>query len=236
MIDRLRIINDTIEEFTTGLPHDEPMLVAGELRKAIDRCFSEPTVQGIIAALEAEEGVTKTWADKTLETLHQRSPTSVHVALKQMQTGRKWSIAETFRHEYQIAANFMKHPDFVEGVSALLVRRPPTAPSWQPAKLEDISSSTDVAAPLFKDAGIPPMDLLVERDYERYRYPEFSLPAEQDIKRLVQSGSQEGRTRNAVLRHFLAASKARQGVREVVQEVLDRKTESDDQGILRWIE
>jgi 3-hydroxyisobutyryl-CoA hydrolase len=233
--ERLAIINDTIEEFSTGLPHDEPMLVAGELRKAIDRCFDKSSVQQIITALEREEGITKAWAEKTLETLHQRSPTSVHVALKQMQVGKNWSIKETFTHEYQIAVNFMKHPDFVEGVSALLVRRPSTAPSWQPAKLEDIPITQDVAAPLFAPSGVPQMEFLDDRDYERYPYPEFSLPTEQEISRLVRSGAEDGRSRSAVLRHFLARMKARQGIREVVSEVLDRKTQNDQNGILRWL-
>ena len=38
---RLEVINGTIEEFATGLPHDQPMHIAGTLRQAIDRCFSK---------------------------------------------------------------------------------------------------------------------------------------------------------------------------------------------------
>ncbi|KAF3346893.1 Triosephosphate isomerase [Verticillium dahliae VDG2] len=112
---RLAVINSTIEEYTTGLPYGEPILLAGELRRAIDRCFTKDSVPEILKALEAEEGATKAWAQKTLETLHKRSPTAVHVTLRQMRVGRDWSIAKTFQREHQIAAHFMQHPDFTEG-------------------------------------------------------------------------------------------------------------------------
>src|SRR5262249_41962293 len=52
---RLQGVNDTIEEFCTGLPHDEPILLGGELRRAIDRCFGRDSVGEIVAALQAEE-------------------------------------------------------------------------------------------------------------------------------------------------------------------------------------
>jgi 3-hydroxyisobutyryl-CoA hydrolase len=60
--ERLQLINSTIEEFCTGLPHDEPIHIQGELRNAIDRCFTKTSVPDIIAALKAEEGETREWA------------------------------------------------------------------------------------------------------------------------------------------------------------------------------
>ena len=53
---RLRRINDTIEEFATGLPHDEPIQIAGDVRRAIDRCFRHDTVGEIMQSLEKEVG------------------------------------------------------------------------------------------------------------------------------------------------------------------------------------
>jgi 3-hydroxyisobutyryl-CoA hydrolase len=41
-----------------------------------------------------------------------------------MRLGKSWSISETFQREYQMAAKFMRHPDFTEGVSALLIQKP----------------------------------------------------------------------------------------------------------------
>ncbi|KAJ6144872.1 3-hydroxyisobutyryl-CoA hydrolase [Penicillium chermesinum] len=71
---RLDLVNKTMAEFSLGLPslQEEPILLAGELRNAIDRCFRFNTVEEIFQALEAETEQ-KAWAQKTLETLSSRS-------------------------------------------------------------------------------------------------------------------------------------------------------------------
>lgn len=232
ILTRCRLIDATIEEFCTGLPHDQPIHLAGELRQAIDRCFSLDTVDEIIAALKAETGSTKDWAEKTIKTLHQRSPTSVHVALRQMRLGRNWSIRETFQREHLIATKFMKHPDFAEGVSSLLLRKPRTEPQWQPASLEDIKPEDKVAEPFFKVEGENRLSLLSDGDFKEYNYTEFNLPKEADIARLVRTGEH---SKKAVVEHFVAARKGKQGVKEVVEEVLKRNTRSDG-GKAMWID
>lgn len=223
---RLYLVNETIEEYTTGLPHDQPIHLGYELRKAIDRCFSKPTVSGIVQALRNEPaGPTKEWAEKTLQTLHTRSPTSVHVALKQLQSSKEqsWSIADTFRREHQMAAHFMRHPDFVEGVSALLIRRDKVPPAWKPASLEDISLEENIAAPFFKvSAEVAPLVLLTNDDYTEYPHAKFGLPTEMEVYTMMRI--KPGYTREQIITAFLALKKDKQGVREVVGEVLDRNT------------
>lgn len=230
---RLKIISSTIEEYTTGLPHDQPILLGGELRKAIDRCFSKDTVADIISALREEEGPTQEWAQKTLETLHQRSPTSVHVSLRQMQIGGKWSITETFIREHQIAAKFMKHPDFTEGVSARLMSKPARKPEWQPATLEDIKPSDNISESFFQAAeDIQPLQLLTDRDYQEYPYKEFGVPTEQDVKALVQEGIHSQRD---VVNRLVGKKQGKQGVKEVVEEIVARKTKKNEEGKAEWI-
>lgn len=234
---RLSLINDAIEEFASGMPHDEPMHIRGELREAIDRCFRYDTVDEIINALEAEQGATKEWATRTLETLHKRSPTSVHVTLRQMRVGGKWSIAETFKREHAIASKFMQHPDFTEGVTALLVRK--TAPQWQPASLEKLAETGEnVTTPFFNFADIKAEDklaLLNDRDYSEYPHLAFSVPSEKEIEEAVLSGGVAGRTRQEVMTEVVNRRKGRQGIRAVVSEILNRKTSVDDKGKARWI-
>src|SRR6186713_1697556 len=68
--ERLKAIDATIEEYSTGLPHDEPILLGGELRQAIDRSFKHDSIEKIIEALNKEkEGPMAEWAQKTLDTL-----------------------------------------------------------------------------------------------------------------------------------------------------------------------
>ncbi|PSS00752.1 putative mitochondrial 3-hydroxyisobutyryl-CoA hydrolase [Coniella lustricola] len=236
---RLHLINDTIEEYATGLPHDQPMQLAGEVRKAIDRCFSKETVGEILDALRAEsQGPTKAWADKTLATLHARSPTSVHVALKQMQRSKaeNWDIAKTFEREHQIAAKFMRHPDFVEGVSAQLIRKD-YKPVWQPASLEDIREEDKIAEPFFElSPDTEPLRLLTNEHYQEYPWRRFGLPSEEEVEFVVRS---KNYTANQVCNTFAAQRVGKQGVREVVAEIVERKTvpkaKSDHEGTVEWV-
>ncbi|RYP48782.1 hypothetical protein DL768_005375 [Monosporascus sp. mg162] len=232
MEERLAIIEMTIEEYATGLPHNEPMLLAGELRKAIDRCFSKSSIGEIVAALQREEGPTKAWAEETLATLRKRSPTSVHVALEQMRVGKSWSIAETFRREHQIAARFMRHSDFVEGVTTQLSKERPT-PNWQPATLEDIQPSDNIAEPFFRvSEDVPQLKLLNGRDYTEYPYRSFGAPTEKDVEDLV---NQATRTRREIRDEFVRRKKGRQGISTIVDEILARKTRNDANGKAAWI-
>ncbi|ROW11647.1 hypothetical protein VPNG_05559 [Cytospora leucostoma] len=232
---RLSLINDTIEEYSTGLPHDQPILLGGELRKAIDRCFSKKTIGEIIRALEEEPaGPLKEWADMTIETIKARSPTSVHVALKQMQRGRQWSIADTFKREHQIAAKFMRHPDFTEGVDAQLIRRTKD-PKWQPESLADVQDENALTRPFFEiSRDVAPLELLTDGDYGRYPWRRFGIPTEEDVARLAKEKSY---TRNQIVNAFATQRNGKQGVREVVSEIVARKTEVlPGNNIAKWVD
>ena len=220
---RLTLINSTIEEFCTGLPHDEPIILGGELRNAVDRCFTKKTVPEIIAALQAEEGATKEWAETTLKTLHQRSPTAVHVTLRQMQLGRSWSIAETFKREHQIATKFMQHPDFTEGVHALLIRKD-GKPQWQPASLEDVKSPESIVDSFFQVEGEQSLKLLSKEDYNEYPWGRFGIPSERDVRSIWMRG---GQSTKKVVDKFVEQRQGKQGVKEVVGEILKRKARKD---------
>jgi len=230
--ERLALIDSTIEEFCTGLPHDEPMLIQGKLRNAIDRVFTKTSVPDVIAALEAEqEEELKEWAEKTLATIHQRSPTSVYVTLRQMQLGRKWSISETFLREHQMAGKFMRHPDFTEGVSALLIRKD-GKPVWQPASLEDVKPEDNIADPFFQVEGAERMSLLNDRDYREYPNRALGLPQDAEVEELVKKTPA---SRKAIINQFVKSRKGKQGVKEVVEEVLARKTKVDTNNKAVWL-
>jgi 3-hydroxyisobutyryl-CoA hydrolase len=222
---RLATINATIEEFVTGLPHDEPILLRDQLRLAIDRCFGHDTVDAILRALEheVEHGPMTGWARETLETLHKRSPTSVHVALRQMRIGAKWNIRDTFVREHAIASKFMAGHDFTEGVSALLIEKRPA--KWSPAaSLEDIAPED--SAKLTNDFFLVPKDqrqalrLLTDANYDEYPYA-FGVPTEKQVEDKVVRGTM---SREQIVDEFVRERGLKQGVREVVEEILARKT------------
>lgn len=232
--ERLDLINRTMAEFSTGLPSlkEEPMLLSGSLRQSIDRCFSPSTVEGIIAALEAETE-NKAWAEKTLKTLSGRSPTSLKVTLRQLRVGKKWSIAETFQREHHIAGHFMAHPDFVSGVVSRLVHKPPTQPKWQPETLAEV---TDEAVDEFFriPEGEERLPLLNPgMDYKEYPHIRFVLPREVDVAKYVQH--QKPKSRREVVEAFAQQWANKKGVKPKMWDILNRKTEEVADG-LKWIE
>ncbi|KAL2118394.1 hypothetical protein VTJ04DRAFT_8054 [Mycothermus thermophilus] len=234
---RLATINATIEEYATGLPHDQPILIGGQLREAIDRCFCHDTVDEIVEALEAEQGPTQQWAQETLALLRQRSPTAVHVALRQMRIGRRWSIRETFVREHAMAAKFMEAHDFTEGVTALLIDKPPRPAKYDPPTLESIPAGEEASAqltdPYFRlPKGHVPLQLLTDGDYDEYPHAHLGLPTEADVERKVTLGTL---TRSQIIEDFLRERKNKQGVREVVEEVLTRKTKGGPNDVAQWV-
>lgn len=48
------------------------------------------------------------------------------------------SLEECFKYEYRIGQNFLRHPDFYEGVRAKLIDRD-NNPVWRPRFLEDVT-------------------------------------------------------------------------------------------------
>ncbi|KAJ4268298.1 3-hydroxyisobutyryl-CoA hydrolase [Fusarium torreyae] len=228
--ERLALINETLEEFCTGLPYDQPITLSGEIRQAIDRCFNQHTISGIIAALEAERGPTEEWAQKQLKTLHKRSPTAVHVALRQMRVGGDWDIAETFKREHQIATKFMQHPDFTEGVSALLIRK--ETPKWQPESLEAIPADTNVAKPFFEYDRKNELKLFTDRTFKEYPHQDLGVPSEKEIEKVLRSGKH---TQDQLAKKIIASRRGRQGISEVTREIIARKTHVDEQGKAKWL-
>lgn len=233
--ERLDLVNKTMAEYSTGLPsqREEPMLLAGSLREAIDRCFSFHTMEQIFQALEKEtqlENGQKEWAQKTLETLSARSPTSLKVALRQMRVGRKWSISETFQREHHLAGKFMRHPDFVEGVKARLMSKPPRQAAWQPATLAEIKSE-DVDAFFAIPEGETRLPLLSDTDYYDYPHAHYGLPSQKEIEQFVMNASGD---RREVVNKFLAQWGNKEGVRQKLSEVLARCTISRGDGTIEW--
>lgn len=233
---RYASIDATIEEFSSGLPHDEPMHIAGPLRQAIDRCFAPQRIEDILTTLQGEKTSNtnpsiQEFASTTLATLAEKSPTSLKVALRQLQLGGKWSITETFQREAHMAARFMEHPDFVQGVSARLIHKPASKPVWNPQRVEDVE---DAEVDRFFDlAGEKRMPMLVSGDYCEYPYRSLGLPSEAEVKNAVLS--RRYRDQGDLVSAFVKGRRGKVGVKEKVKEIIARKcTTVGQKGMLAW--
>ncbi len=246
---RVRLVNDTIEELATGLPHDQRLgaPVSTNIRKAIDYAF-HPARTDIESCLQTLDELMDMnpegpgadevgeWAKKTKKTIEQRSPTSVKVTFRQLRMSKRWSIAETFIREHGMAARFMEHPDFVEGVTALLIDKPKRTPSWEPKSLDEVSDRT--VDEFFPDLQNQDMQLLVSgkgSDYNDSPYAAFvGLPPEQQVLDLITNGRFE--TQDEVAKAFVGQYKGKQGVEEKVREIVDRRTEMAEGRLILQLE
>ena len=120
-------------------------------RALIDDAFSAPTVEEIIARLDEVAG-TDPFAARLLAAMAQKSPTSMKLALAQMQAGGALTFAEAMRTEFRIVSRIATGHDFREGVRAVIIDKD-NKPAWQPARLADVDSAMVAAyfAPLPDD-------------------------------------------------------------------------------------
>lgn len=103
----------------------------------IARHFTGETLDDIVASLRQGRQAGDAFADATLATIEKRSPTSLHVACRQLRAGEMLPLEECLRMEFRILNRMLQSHDFYEGIRAALVDKD-GAPQWRPASLEDV--------------------------------------------------------------------------------------------------
>ncbi|KAI7869753.1 ClpP/crotonase-like domain-containing protein [Spinellus fusiger] len=230
-----KAVNAAIEEYSADLDTEPLFSLRGPVRAAIDRCFKHNTVEAILAAVEKEDSA---WGKETLKLLQNMSPTSLKVSLHQLRKGAHLSIAQCFKMEFQLVQKFFRGHDFKEGVNAVLVSR--TQPEWQPATLDQVNDKT-LLSEYFDSPSEQSLELLNTKDYKDSPYLKFALPTEEEIRQVVTGEAPNvgdyALSYDDVVEHFVTERKSKQGVRQKVAEVLDRKTHALGSGSdksLQW--
>lgn len=85
----------------------------------------------VVARILAHES-DDSWLSKARATLLKGCPVTAHLVWEQLQRGRHLSLADVFRMEFTMALQCARHPDFAEGVRALLVDKD-GMPQWKHA-------------------------------------------------------------------------------------------------------
>ncbi|KAL0083547.1 ClpP/crotonase-like domain-containing protein [Phycomyces blakesleeanus] len=229
------IVNTAIEEFSAELDQEPNFSMGGEVRAAIDRCFKYDTVEEIIGALEKEDSA---WGASTLKLLNKMSPTSLKVTLQQLRNGASLSIGQSFKMEFHLVQKFFEGHDFKEGVNSTLVTRTP--PNWNPPDLAAVDQAK-IRQEYFDTASKIHLNLLSTKDFKQYPHRKFVLPSEEEIKRVVTGEAPDvgnyALSRDEVVEYFLKDRRSKQGVKQKVTEVLDRKTRilgKGDSKNLKW--
>lgn len=148
-------IEAEIEEMAkTGHPHWVPPVSTWlERREQIDACFTGESVEEVLEALLADSS---DWAMQQHTTVLSKSPTSTRIAFRQIREGRGLSFEDCMRLEYRLARYCMTHPDFYEGVRAVIVDKD-NAPRWSPATLDE--ATDEYVAEAFAPLGDEELDL-----------------------------------------------------------------------------
>lgn len=77
------------------------------------------------------------WVDKGLATLEKGCPITAGIVVEQLARAKSMALADMFRMEMVIGTHCARHPDFAEGVRALLIDKDQT-PHWSVASLDEV--------------------------------------------------------------------------------------------------
>lgn len=119
-----------LADFAETLP---PFSLADHL-DAIERCFTAETVPDIIARLEQADA---DWAKAALKALRAVSPSALFWTLRALRDGANMNLPEALDAEFRLTRTTMAHPDFAEGVRAMVIDKD-RQPKWSPARIEDV--------------------------------------------------------------------------------------------------
>jgi enoyl-CoA hydratase/carnithine racemase len=109
-------------------------------RARIDAVIGHDTVFDIAPRLDALAADADPWLAAAGAAFARGSPTSARLSLEMQRRARHLSLADVFRLEYRASVGCCLHPDFAEGVRALLVDKDKT-PRWSPATLADVTDA-----------------------------------------------------------------------------------------------
>jgi enoyl-CoA hydratase len=145
-------VRSTLDRF-----HEQPASshLAG-LQSAVDCVFGQPSLEGILAALEREEGG---WAADARAQIARNSPFSLAVCHRQLTTAQGLSFEDCLRREFFMSLHFGREADFREGMRAQIVDKDRN-PAWRHRRLDEVDPS-EVAAVFSPVAGVSGLEFPV---------------------------------------------------------------------------
>lgn len=124
----------------TAQPADGPWLEAN--RSWIDGCYAGADAAVVLERLLGHPSPEARSAGELLAT---RSPHAVAVTLEALRRAASMDVGAVLEQDLVLGATFARHPDFVEGVRALLVDKD-RSPRWAHASVADVPASEVLAA------------------------------------------------------------------------------------------
>ena len=133
---------------------DQPLGVIEPLMPQINALMAGDNLNDIADRLLGYEG-DNVWLQKARDGFAHGSKLAACWIFRQLNDSANYSLKEVFDTELRLGANIMRHPEFAEGVRALLVDKD-RQPKWQFATVQDVP--TDVLESFFAEPlGAPNM-------------------------------------------------------------------------------
>jgi enoyl-CoA hydratase len=143
--DRMPALSQALAEDGPGVlgAYAAPLPVfslAGQ-RSVIDRCFGADSMSEIMPRLHA---LHDDWAMKTMTMLRAASPSALCWTLMALRRGANMTLTQCQAAELALTRTTMRHPDFSEGVRAMVVDKD-RKPHWQPAEIDAVDGAAIAA-------------------------------------------------------------------------------------------
>ncbi len=111
-----------------------PVFSLAPHRAAIDHCFGVDAMHEILQRLGT---IGDEWSTKTIAMLREASPSALCWTLEALRRGAHMTLPQCQSAELALTRTAMRHPDFAEGVRAMVVDKD-RKPRWQPVRIEDV--------------------------------------------------------------------------------------------------
>jgi len=93
-----------------------------------------------IAARFAAHSTDNAWLQQGLSNFKAGCPATAHLIMEQLHRGKQMSLKEVVQWELVLAYQSVRHPDFAEGIRAMVVDKD-FSPRWQHAHVDDVPAS-----------------------------------------------------------------------------------------------
>lgn len=147
------VLSELLKQFEveapTGLLHTHA--------EEIDAVMNQKSLADIDQSLRELQQSKVTWLANAAQAYAHGSPTSAALSFELMNRHAGADLADVLRLEYQASIGCCVHPDFPEGVRALLVDKD-KSPKWKPSNLREVTTTIldDILRPRFQ--GPHPLD------------------------------------------------------------------------------
>ena len=128
------------EDVATAIARYSRKLSALAVAPWIETCFAAANVPQILQRLQQAAMGGESGAGQAAQAILAKCPTSLAVALRQMQQGRTMGLAQALQLEYRIVSRIFRRADFREGVRAVVIDKD-NKPRWSPASLNEVSAA-----------------------------------------------------------------------------------------------